>query len=64
MAKNPMPTVTFRGCTYSLLKRSTQVPNLSDMTDIEASLWLVRNTKAKGYQTVSQQRLPNVGVIN
>lgn len=46
---NPMPTVTYRGKSYKLRSRKTEVPDLESMVGVEALIWLNRNTTAKGY---------------
>jgi hypothetical protein len=48
--KRPMPTVEWDGTCYSLKSRNTQVPDLASMSRIEATLWLCRNTKPRGYR--------------
>lgn len=47
--KTPMPKVEFEGRRYSLLSRKTVVPNLQEMSRLEAGMWLNRHTRAQGY---------------
>ena len=50
MSKNPMPTVTFDGKSYSLRVRLIDVPDLSKMDRIGALIWMAANTTRRGYQ--------------
>lgn len=49
-AKYPMPTVEYQGEVYKLRSRKTEVPDLTVMTDIEALMWIIKNTTPRGYQ--------------
>lgn len=62
--RNPKPTVTFNGSTYSLRSRKTQVPDLAAMPRIEALLWLCRNTSPRGYQRATSPLAGFGGVIS
>ena len=47
--RGPMPIVEFDGKTYSLLSRKTVVPDLKNMERMKALLWILRNTRPRGY---------------
>ena len=51
---NPMPTVTYRGKTYKVRSRKTEIPDLEAMDGIPAAMWLLRNT----YPTGTNHRAP------
>ena len=60
--RGPMPTVVFEGRVYALTSRKTFVPNLEAMNRTDALLWLIRNTRARGYSKPSV-RLPSVDMV-
>lgn len=51
--RNPMPTVTFEGNTYSLRSRKFIVPDLAKMERFAALLWLCQHTTPRGYSRPS-----------
>lgn len=53
-ARGPMPTVTYKGKTYKLRSRKTEIPDLNAMDDIPAAMWMLRNT----YPTGTNHRRP------
>jgi hypothetical protein len=46
---NSMPTVTYKGETYKLRSRKTEIPDLENMDSLSAFVWINKNTTAKGY---------------
>ncbi len=59
-SRGPKPRVEHKGITYTCKAWSVEIPDLSAMTGIEASMWLLRNTIPQGY---SKPR-PNLAGIN
>ncbi len=43
-----MPTVTFKGRTYKVRSRKTEIPDLAAMDDMAVRVWLLRNTYSQG----------------
>lgn len=60
--KGPMPRVIYDGASYALLSRRTIVPDLQSMDSLEARIWLMQNTRGKGYQIANSQSLPYISV--
>lgn len=58
--REAMPCVQFNKQSYCLLNRKTVVPDFDEMTRLEAGLWLMKHTRAKGYQR-SQNPLSGYG---
>lgn len=51
--KNPMPSVEYEGERYKLLSRKTPIPDFTAMTGMEVHLWLIGNTRGRGYSRTS-----------
>lgn len=47
--KGPMPKVEFDGQVYSLTSRKTIAPDLSQMSHLEAAMWVRDHTRPRGY---------------
>lgn len=62
--KIPMPIVDYDGQTYRLLSRQTPIPDLADMDRITALVWLLRNTRAKGYSRATNPLQGYGGSVN
>jgi len=62
--RNPKPTVTFNGQTYSLRSRKTAVPDLAGMPRIAALLWLCQNTVPRGYHKAPNSLAGFAGAIS
>jgi hypothetical protein len=43
-------TVTRNGVTYKVKSNATVIPDFDEMTPIEVSLWMLRNTYPRGYR--------------
>ena len=63
IAKNPMPKVEYKGKFYSLRSRKINLPDFSKMSEIEAGMWLVWNTKGRGYSLAGAQHVNSGGAI-
>lgn len=61
---NPMPTVTYGERTYKLKSRKTIVPDFETMESLEVLLWILHNTKPKGYTTKIEVRLPALNMLS
>jgi hypothetical protein len=63
LAKNPMPTVTHNGNTYKLRSRKIEIPNFDTMTELEALIWINRNTFPRGRQRAANPLIGLSGAI-
>ena len=64
LPRNPKPTVSFGGQTYSLRSRKTAVPDLAAMPRVEALMWLSQNTTPRGYQKAPNPLAGFAGAIS
>ena len=47
--RGPMPRVEYDGEVYCMTSRKTEIPDLYSMDRMAARLWLLRNTRGRGY---------------